>query len=336
LTAFVETAKNPPVIVKASLAAVAILASTGCDRSQSVPDRELGGLVVARKAVPDPIDVDRAAKEPAELGRALAMPHHVASAALGLHVITITTSTVVDEAGRPVSSLDDKTTIELGEHGAYHGVYTNSADYGREVVWSGGALFLRPRYQRWHQRTPEAPDEPDRLRDEMVQPIAATWELVAPGVELTDRGPAQVAGHAGRKIEVTRAPSPRAPDPEPLAQRKWREHRSIDAVAGEVVIDADHGVPLSVKLEGTIGFTRDGRKFVMKVKLHSEVSGIGTAVAIAVPAGDDVVATPEREREVDARDFLLQGIAPPLKKAPDGAAPATLPRPPAMAPGDKP
>ena len=33
-----------------------------------------------------------------------------------------------------------------------------------------------------------------------------------------------------------------------------------------------------------------------------------------------MVATPERLREVDDRDFLLQGIAPPMRKPTDGAA----------------
>ena len=33
-----------------------------------------------------------------------------------------------------------------------------------------------------------------------------------------------------------------------------------------------------------------------------------------------MIATPERRREVDDRDYLLQGIAPPLRRNPDGTA----------------
>jgi hypothetical protein len=51
-----------------------------------------------------------------------------------------------------------------------------------------------------------------------------------------------------------------------------------------------------------------------------------------VPATEDVVATPERLREVDDRDFLLQGIAPPLRKAADGSTIAPQPKAPPAPP----
>ncbi len=295
-----------------SLAVGLLLA--GCGRSQGVADRDLGGLVVAQNGKPAAIDVERAAKDPAALGAALMLPFHDVTTALGPHTTTIVMATHVTEGGKPVTDLDDKTLIELGDKGAFHAVYTNSADYGRETTFVGGKLYLRPRYQRWHQRMPETPDEPTELGDHYYEAIAAAWDLIEPGVELTDRGPVQVAGRAGRKIEIKPAPTPRTPAVEPLAQRAWREHRSIDALTGEVVLDAQNGAPLSVKLSGTIGFSRDGRRFAMQVSVQSDVTAVGQVAAIAVPADDDVVATPERMREVDDRDFLLQGIAPPSRK----------------------
>jgi hypothetical protein len=64
----------------------------------------------------------------------------------------------------------------------------------------------------------------------------------------------------------------------------------------------------------------------MKLSVDSTISGIGSASAIATPAEGDVVATPERMREVDDRDYLLQGIAPPLRRNPDGTAIPPVPR----------
>jgi hypothetical protein len=303
----------------------ASLVALGCGRSQGVPDRDLGGLVVASNRHAPKIDVDRATTDPGELGSALALPHHEVAALLGVHTVAIAMATHVTENGKPVTDLDDKTSVELGAKGTFHAIYTNSADYGRETTFVGGVLYLRPRYQRWHQRAPETPDEPTQLADQFYDPIVATWELLAPGVELTDKGPAQVAGRAGRKIEVKPAPSPKQPAAEPLAQRKWRETRTIDALTGEVVLDAETGVPLAVKLSGTIGFTRDGRRFAMQVSVQSDVTAIGQPAAIATPSTEEVVATPERLREVDDRDYLLQGIAPsshhPAAKAPDAGKP---------------
>ena len=299
-----------------------LAAAAACSRSGGVADEDLGGLVVAAKPVDAPIDVARAASDPGELGRALARPFRAEATALGPHALTIETQTDVATGGAPVSTLADKTVIELGEAGAWHAVYTNSADYGREATAPAGGkdLYLRPRYQRWHHRAPETPEEPGQLEDSFAGALGATWDLVAPGVELTDLGAVQVGARAGRKIAVKLAPQPRAPDAEPLPQRKWREHRRVEALAGEVVLDTDKGVPLSVQLSGTVGFTRDGKPYEMKLTLTSAVAGIGTAVAITTPADADSVATPERLREVDDRDFLLQGMAPASRAKPSEPA----------------
>jgi hypothetical protein len=294
---------------------VVVAALAACGRSQGVADRDLGGLVIAPKAKPEPIDLTKAVNDPAELGRALVLPERAVATALGPHTTAIATETTVDEGGKTVENLSDHTTIERGEQGAFHALYTNSADYGREAIFTGGKLYLRPRYQKWHARAPETPDEPAELRDSYYSAIGATWDLVAPGAELSDLGPMQIGGRAGRKIAVKLAPSPQKNPTEPLAQRKWRESRSIDQLVGEVVLDADKGVPLAVKLVGTVAFSRDGRRFTMKLSVDSTVSAVGQAVAVTAPGGEDVVATPERMREVDDRDYLLQGIAPPLRKA---------------------
>ncbi|MGE0549955.1 MAG: hypothetical protein AB7O24_27980 [Kofleriaceae bacterium] len=296
-----------------------LCAAMACGRSQGISDQELGNLVIEAKPAEHAINVDQAAKDPALLGDALLRPHREMVAALGPHTLTIATTTMVTEADKQVSELSDQTTIEVGDAGSYHAVYTNSADYGRETIFSDGTMFLRPRYQRWHSRLPETGDEPSAARDAYFDAIAATWDLVAPAAEVADQGPAQVAGRPGRKISVKLKPGAARMPAEPLAQRKWRETRTIEELSGEVVLDAEKAVPLSVKLAGTIGFARDGRRFRMKTSVQSTVTALG-AVAIAAPADTEIVATPERRREVDDRDFLLQGIAPPLVKNRDGTA----------------
>ena len=307
------------------LACLTLCAAVACGRSQGVADQDLGGLVVEAKKPDAPIDVARAAREPAELGRALMRPH---VAALGPHTEQTAQHTTVEEAGAVVSDLSETSTLGTGEAGVFHGEYTNSADYGRETIFVDGKLYLRPRYQRWHQRAPETTDEPQTLRDAYADAVAATWDLVSPAAELTDQGLATVAGRSGKKIAIRLSPSPRQPATEAVAQRKWREHRSIEELTGEVVLDADKGVPLSVKLAATVAYQRDGRRFRMKLSLQSAVTAL-TAPAITAPAETEVVATPERLREVDDRDYLLQGIAPPIHKNADGTAvtpsPAVMP-----------
>ena len=309
--------------------AVLALCSAACGRSQGAGDPQLPGLVVEARPAEPPLELTRCAREPGELGRVLLRPYRVALAALGPHRATVSTQTTVEDRGTPVSELSDRTVLDNGEDGAYHAVYTNSADYGRETIYVGGRLYLRPRYQRWHGRRPETPEEPAALRDAYLDAIAATWDLLAPGVELTDRGPIDLGGRNGRKIELRRAAEPATPAAEPLAQRAWREHRTVQAVTGEIVLDADKLVPLLVRLSGEVGFAREGKPFVMKISLDAALAGVGSPALVTPPAEADVVATPERPREVDDRDYLLGGIAPPLRRNPDGTAvtPQPLARP---------
>lgn len=328
-------AKNQAVI-RVGLASLALWSAVACGRSQGISDEQLGGLVVETDKPAPPIQVDRAAQQPQELARALAQPHRELAAALGPHVVSIVSTTQVEEGGALVSSLGERTAMELGDGGAFHAVYTNDADYGREVTFRDGALYLRPRYQRWHRRAPEAADEPAALRDQFFAPIAATWDLVAPGAELVDRGAAQVGGRAGRKIEIKLAARPAKPPPEPLAQRAWRASRVIEELSGEVILDAVKGAPLSVKLAGTVAYSRDGRRFRMKTSLTAVLSDLGKPAAITAPDATEVVATPERLREVDDRDFLLQGIAPPLRRNADGTAAPPQPEPAPAAPAPAP
>ncbi len=301
-------------LVPSLLLAQLLACGLACGRAQGVPDEELGDLVVETRTVEPPIDVARAATTAAELGRALRQPYTKVIAALGPHTLAISSVTSVGEGSATGEDLGERTQLELGEGGAFHGLYTNTADYGREVTSIGGRLYLRPRYQRWHGRAPEGPDEPATLRDGFALPLAATWDLLAPGAELTDKGASQHAGRAARTIAIALAPSPASNPPEKLRQRAWREGRVIEAVSGEIVLDAASGAPLAVQLAGTVAFSRDGKRFRMKLSVTSTVTAPGTAVAIATPDPAEVVATPERLREVDDRDLLLEGIAPPAAK----------------------
>ncbi len=309
-------------MIRIAVASLSVWTAVACGRAQGVADQDLGNLVVDTRVAEQPIDLDTAAKDPAELGRALMRPYRSIIAALPVHSMVLSSKTTVEEAGKVTDDLGESTAIQLGEGGAFRGEYTNTADYGREVVYLGGKLYLRPRYQKWHARAPETADEPATLRDGFYAPVAATWDLFAPAAELTDLGPNQVAGRNGRKIAIKLAATPRANPAETVNQKKWRELRTIEEITGEVVLDNDKGAPLAVKLAGSIGFTRDGRRFRMRVSLTSSVTALGTATAITAPAEADVVVTPERLREVDDRDYLLQGIAPPTRKLPDTAAPA--------------
>lgn len=304
----------------------------GCGRDAGVPDSELGELVLAPKLADQAIEVELASRDAGELGRAIALPHHRVAALLGPHRLAITSSFEVSEAGQVVDQLTDELNIDFASPAAWHGTSNNSADYGRETIFLDGSLFLRARYQRWHQRPPTNDAEPAALADRFYDAGAATWDLLSPSIAVSDKGATTVAGKAARKIAITSAASPHKPAKEALAQRKWRESRTVEAVEGEAVLDVATGAPLQLSLRGTVGFMREGKAYSMRVTLTSAVASLG-APSITAPDPAEVVQTPVRMHEVDERDKLLERIAPPLRgadrpvdrasgsKPPEGASP---------------
>src|SRR5688572_5793739 len=95
--------------------ALALFAVMACGRSSGVSDEQLGNLVVEPKQATAKIDVEKASREPSELGRALTRRYEKAIADIGPHTMSIKTQTIVEEAGKPVSELTDESVIELGE-----------------------------------------------------------------------------------------------------------------------------------------------------------------------------------------------------------------------------
>jgi hypothetical protein len=57
----------------------------------------------------------------------------------------------------------------------------------------------------------------------------------------------------------------------------------------------------------------------MTLEVGQDIGGIGQGIALATPAPEEVVATPERSRDTDDRDALLEGMAPPAKRSGGGS-----------------
>jgi hypothetical protein len=297
----------------------ALVSASACGSGGGVKDEELEGLVLAPPAEATAVAIDRAVKESGELARAFALPHHEVAKKLGAHTVKITSRYEVKEGDKVVDQLSDTTTIELGAGESFRAVYENSADYGREVIFEGGHLFLRPRYSKWHRRAPNEPAEPAHTRDQMYAVLGDYFAVVAHAAEVTDKGPAKAAGRDGRRVEIKLDPTPAKPAAQVLTQRKWRESVTVQALEGDAVLDADSAAPLQARFKATFTFSRDGRTFTQTLEVGQEVTGVGSAVALVTPPPEEVVVTPERSHEVDERDELLKGMAPPSRRQAEGA-----------------
>ena len=305
--------------------ALVILVVTACQGDGGVKDEELEGLVVSPPDEQAPVDVDKALRDGTELGRALSIPHHAVLEVLGAHTAKITARFEVKENNEIVDSLSDETLIEMGKDGAYHAAYNNSADYGREIVFDGKSLFLRQRYAKWHGRAPNDAREASRTLDEMYAIAGDYFDLVAFAAEVTDKGAEQVLGRGGRRVEIKLAPAGKKPKDQLLTQKQWRETVAVQELSGDAVLDAESGVPLQARFKASLSFSRDGRTFLMTLEVGQDLTGLGQEVAITPPPPEEVMSTAERMKEVDERDELLRGIAPPTRKG--GVPGPSLPQP---------
>jgi hypothetical protein len=285
-----------------------------CSGSGGVPDQELPGLVVAAAERDPAIDAKNAPKDPEALARAIATPHGTVAAALGAHKVIARSKVDVVEGTASVESLATDVTIEMAADGTYHATLDNSADYGRETTYTGGKLYLRPRYGRWHGRAPNDDAEAAQIVDDLASELPGHYELLARAVDVADKGPVTEAGRPAHAVAVTLAKAPRKPAAQTLRQKSWRDTAVVEAASGEVVIDDKTGAVLRAQISGQVAFARDGRRFTMKLEARHQTEPLAAAPTFAPPPAEEVVATPERLREVDDRDFLLEGMAPQARR----------------------
>jgi hypothetical protein len=309
------------------LVVAAASATCGCSRGTATPDRDLGNLVVAPAEPSTTVDVAGIGQDAAALGAALTRPLHRLAEPLGAYRLVVRTRSEVKAGDAVTSSVDEQVVLEVGADGSYRGSSELGSEDGREVVFHGGTLYLRPRFARWHRRPPTDPAEPGRLRDELVAGLAATYQLLGPGLEVSGRAGLSEGGRAAHAFTLAAAPSAHAAPAEATTQRAWRAGRTVDAVAGKIVLDDATGVALVGTIRGQVRFAQAGTPFVMTVSVDHQLT-LGPGPAIAPPPAEDTVATPERLREVEDRDQLLRGLAPPTRvdRAP-GAAGSTTPGP---------
>lgn len=287
---------------------LAIAAAPACDDRRR-DDAELGGLVHARAEAAVEIDVERAGREPAELLEALGLPHRLVSEALGAHRVRGTSSVEVRRGGEVVDKLSDQTLIALDSGGGFRATLENDREYGRHAIYAGGALYLRPRYGKYHRRPPTSPAEPARIRGEMFSTVSAYFDLLWNRAELSDRGATTHDGRAARRIDISTAPSATERPAESLRQRKWRESITVEEVEGEVVLDSETGVPLEADIRGSLHFVKGGQRFSMKLAASHEISDIGQVASIEAPPAEETVRAPEVKGEVEVRRELLEGLS---------------------------
>jgi hypothetical protein len=176
---------------------------------------------------------------------------------------------------------------------------------GRTVVFVGGTTFARSRYApfgQFRERPSDRGRDARATRDQSFGIPADLARLYGPSLALEPAGQATVLGRAGRKFRLSLAAgaAPSAPSgpvadgrvlpaggPDPDTRRRlaFLEGPLPIAAEGELVLDAETGAPLRVRLRGAFGVAGD-KAARAKVEVVAQVRALGAAVgAIAAPKG---------------------------------------------------
>lgn len=277
-------------------AASAIASGCGGSKKKKVPSGQ-----VPRAAKPERVSADRAAESGADLVRATQTPHHVLWQAVGPHRIEMKSTMKI--TGASAETLDEDFALAIDGNGAFTLLHNNSRDYGKDVVFVGPDLYIRPRYGKYVHR-PAEQGEGERLRDETYGALAAYLEVV--GFALEPRAEdVQVAGRAAKKLTLSLGAGKPASQPEAHPERKWRETVTPGVIDGVIVLDEKTAAPLSANLHIAYKFVRDGAPVEVDLTLTMDVKDIGTAQKIAAPAPEAFVEVPVRARPMVERDELL-------------------------------
>jgi len=280
---------RPLLVTSLSLA----LAAAGCGpRAES----ERGGAVT--------MDGARAAFDPARPEGSLLLDADEAARRIGSFEWTAGVEWSVTRQGsaervraverhRLVQSATGEFSVELEvDPGLGEGSQT-----GRDVIWAGKLTYARGRWAPWRERPTDHGRDARRYRGESFGLFADLLSLFGPRLSIAPAGEATVLGRAARRYvlslaadlpEAAQPPETRVfaqggPDPDTKVRLAFLDGAQAVSVKGDVLLDAQTGVPLRVFLDAAFGVKADPRARI-QVALRAQVKSLGAGVpAVAAP-----------------------------------------------------
>ena len=265
-------------------------------------------------APPSVPDATLAAQDPDELERAFAASRRALGAGR-LHAKSkVSVAGVQADGSDAPDELYEDALVERAANGDLHARYENSRDQAREIVASGGQVWLRPGFGKFHRRAAVDPAEAERAANDMSGVLAADFDLVAAQAAVSDGGAAKVGGRTARRVVLALGPARARAAQAHTGTRAWRDGANVEALSGEVFVDDATGAVLGGRLEARVGFMQNGHRKVMALSASEEMADLAGAVAVAAPDEADSVTSPGRSTDFEDREELLSGLAPPARR----------------------
>lgn len=304
------------------------LASACSPRGGSVPAPPGAAL-----ATPLAADVGAAPRRetPALLWAALRQPFSAFAPQLGPHRLRIRSRLVRTVPGRPVVEVAQAVELALDAGGRLWVRKDTHEQYGLELRWLDGWLFLRQRWNRFLRRRPSDRREPWRLADRAYGLLSDDLELLGRFVALDSAQAVTVLDRAAWRVGLRRAePSVGALSGEDgrlalPAARRWRQSLRVELLTGAVSIDRLTGAPLLARLRARCSFAlpagpsgatglpapagAGAARGRLELELEQSITELGRVGVIAAPPAEEVVAE-VRGRRLELERQMVLGERP--------------------------
>lgn len=171
------------------------------------------------------------------------------------------------------------------------------SETGREVIWAGKMTYARNKWAPWRERPTDHGRDARRFRGESFGLAADLAALFGPRLSLAPAGEGTALGRKALRYALAFAadlPEPPArpetrvfpqggPDPDTKLRLSFLDGAQAVSAKGELLLDAQTGVPLRLSLDAAFGVKADPRARI-QVALRAQVKALGAGVpAVAAP-----------------------------------------------------
>ena len=269
-----------------SLVVAGLVALAGCSRADPGGQRSAATSGASRAA--QPFDFGR----PLE---ALRLTGDAFAARAGSFSWAGEVTWTVEKPGAPLVKAVERHRLRQLATGDFHVSATidpgdgPGSERGKQIVFTSGMTYGRSRWAPFRERPTDRGRDARRFRDESLLFPAEIADLYGPALTAQPAGESTSAGRRARRYRLAlsgSAPGPSAPAPAPPgagydADTKRRlaflEGRVPTAASGELLLDAETGVPLSIVLKGSFS-EKDDPQLRVDVDLTAHVEALGRAV----------------------------------------------------------
>jgi len=256
--------------------------------------------------------------------RVLAWPHHQIAERLRGHRLRGTSLLRATVAGGKPHQVQQELTLQMDPKGSYSAVKNTDPQYGQEVVFDDGWLYIRLRHNPFIRRRPQSEREPRRIADRMVGLLPGYVDLLGRFISTSREGEVKLASGPAVKVRLGLATRPAALPAQRGRARQWRRFISVQKISGTVLFCARTLVPLKVDLRASWSFHPPGdvrgpsgiprtvdRQSVgrMSLELKQQITDIGAQIAIKPPDPAQVRTNLDRQR-LEVERQMLTGERP--------------------------